>query len=129
MERPVYLDVESLPDRDLYYLIGVRVKTGDVIVQHSFWADDIADERRVWSEFLGILSTMKKPVLVHYGSFETTFLRRMSERYGGAAEESGSRQGRQDGGQSLNCHFRTGLFSILFQRTQGRCRLLGFRVV
>ena len=26
---PVYLDVEGLPDRDFYYLIGVRVGTSD----------------------------------------------------------------------------------------------------
>ena len=26
---PVYLDVEGLPDRDFYYLIGVRIGTGD----------------------------------------------------------------------------------------------------
>jgi predicted RecB family nuclease len=87
---PIYLDVESLPDRDFYYLIGVRMKTGDAIVQHSFWADDIEDERRAWTDFLGLLSVVKKPVLVHYGSFETTFLRRLSERYGEPQEESGA---------------------------------------
>ena len=26
---PVYLDVEGLPDRDFYYLIGVRIENGD----------------------------------------------------------------------------------------------------
>ena len=85
---PIYLDVESLPDREFYYLIGVRVKTGGAIVQHSFWADDIEDEWRAWSDFLGILSAVEKPVLVHYGSFETTFLRRLSDRYGEPPEES-----------------------------------------
>jgi len=32
---PVYLDVEGLPDRDFYYLIGVRFKTEREIVQYS----------------------------------------------------------------------------------------------
>jgi predicted RecB family nuclease len=32
---PVYLDVEGLPDRDFYYLIGVRIGNGDSAVQHS----------------------------------------------------------------------------------------------
>jgi len=36
---PVYLDVEGLPDRDFYYLIGVRLETHDSVVQHSLWAD------------------------------------------------------------------------------------------
>jgi predicted RecB family nuclease len=32
---PVYLDVEGLPDRDFYYLIGVRIGHGDSAVQHN----------------------------------------------------------------------------------------------
>src|SRR5712691_6164260 len=79
---PVYLDVESLPDRDFYYLIGVRIGNGASAVQHSLWADSVEDEGRIWRELLGILETVEKPVLVHYGSYETTFLRRMSERHG-----------------------------------------------
>ena len=42
---PVYLDVEGLPDRDFYYLIGVRVGTSDGAVEHSFWADDVDGEK------------------------------------------------------------------------------------
>jgi len=79
---PVYLDGESLPDRDFYYLIGLRVRTTDAMVQHSFWADGLADEKKAWSDFLAVLAAIEKPVLIHYGSFETTLLRRMSERYG-----------------------------------------------
>ena len=41
---PVYLDVEGLPDRDFYYLIGVRIKTAAGIIQHSLWADRADDE-------------------------------------------------------------------------------------
>ena len=40
----MYLDVEGLPDRDFYYLIGIRLKTAREIVQHSLWAD--SKERR-----------------------------------------------------------------------------------
>jgi predicted RecB family nuclease len=79
---PVYLDVEGLPDRDFYYLIGVRIGDGAFAVQHSLWADSVEDEGRIWRELLGILETVEKPVLIHYGSYETTFLRRMSERHG-----------------------------------------------
>src|ERR1051326_8859103 len=79
---PVYLDVEGLPDRDFYYLIGVRIGNGESAVQHSLWADTQEDERRIWNEFLGILASVSRPVVVHYGSFETSFLKRMRERYG-----------------------------------------------
>ena len=57
---PVYLDVEGLPDRDFYYLIGVRIGNGESAVQHSLWADTAADEGRIWREFLGILEMRRE---------------------------------------------------------------------
>jgi predicted RecB family nuclease len=87
---PVYLDVEGLPDRDFYYLIGVRIGNGETAVQHSLWADTVEDEGKIWREFLEILGTVEKPVLIHYGSYETAFLRKMSERYGEPPEGSPS---------------------------------------
>lgn len=79
---PVYLDVEGLPDRDFYYLIGVRIGNEKFAVQHSLWADTIEDERAVWQEFLTILEAVDKPVIIHYGSYETEFLKKMNKRYG-----------------------------------------------
>ncbi|PYV28445.1 MAG: hypothetical protein DMG27_01175 [Acidobacteria bacterium] len=79
---PVYLDVEGLPDRSFYYLIGIRIKAGDSVVHHSFWADSPSDEGRIWQQFLSKLIGIENPVLVHYGSFESVFLRRMRERHG-----------------------------------------------
>jgi predicted RecB family nuclease len=61
---PVYLDVEGLPDRDFYYLFAVRVGSGDSAVHHSLWADTAADEGKLWREFLAILETLEKPVLI-----------------------------------------------------------------
>ena len=87
---PVYLDVEGLPDRDFYYLIGVRFKTAQKIVQHSLWADSVDEERRIWSDFLEVLSGLDNPVLIHYGSYETTFLKRMCERHGEPAKNLGA---------------------------------------
>ena len=78
----VYLDVEGLPDRDFYYLIGIRVRAGDSTVQHSLWADSPAEEGRIWQQFLGKLAEVENPVLIHYGSFESVFLKRMCERHG-----------------------------------------------
>jgi len=87
---PVYLDVEGLPDRDFYYLIGLRIGSGEYAVQHSLWADTVEDKGKIWREFLGVLETVEKPVLIHYGSYETTFLKRMGESYGEPMEGSGA---------------------------------------
>jgi predicted RecB family nuclease len=85
---PVYLDVEGLPDRDFYYLIGIRVGTGEDAVQYSFWADDEDQEKRIWNKFLDVLSAIPDPRLVHFGSYETVFLRRMRERHGAPRDSS-----------------------------------------
>jgi len=79
---PVYLDVEGLPERDFYFLIGIRIPTADGLAQHSFWADNTKDEKRIWDDFMGLLATVENPMPIHYGSFETTFLKRMIARYG-----------------------------------------------
>jgi predicted RecB family nuclease len=52
----VFIDVEGIPDRDFYYLIGLRVETAEGVIQHSLWADAAKDEQRIWSDFLSILS-------------------------------------------------------------------------
>jgi len=79
---PVYLDVEGLPDRDFYYLIGLRVKTARGFEQHSLWADTVDQERRIWADFLGVLAGIDNPVLIHYGRYESIFLKQMCDRYG-----------------------------------------------
>jgi predicted RecB family nuclease len=85
---PIYLDVEGITDRDFYYLIGIRFWTDRRAIQHSLWAADEYDEERIWREFLGILSGIDKPVLIHYGRFETIFLKRMRQKYGDLVEGS-----------------------------------------
>ena len=84
----IYLDVEGLPDRDFYYLIGARVRCGDLVHQYSLWVENTAEEEEIWNRFLSILATVQHPVLVHYGSYERSFLKRMCERYGGPAADS-----------------------------------------
>jgi hypothetical protein len=49
---PIYIDVEGLPDRDFYYLIGMRLGSGTSAIQHSFWAK----QHRGREEDLGWLS-------------------------------------------------------------------------
>jgi len=85
---PVFLDVEGIPDRGLYYLIGIRIKTAEGIIHHSLWADEADEEETIWTDFLNILSGIENPLLIHYGSFETTFMKLMRERYGEPLESS-----------------------------------------
>jgi predicted RecB family nuclease len=84
----IFFDVEGLPDRDFYYLIGVRLEGKNGIEKYSLWADSVPDEERIWKDFLNILSGAEHPILMHYGSYETTFLRRMCDRYGEPPKDS-----------------------------------------
>jgi hypothetical protein len=84
--NPVYMDVEGVPDRDFYYLIGLRIKSSDAYVQYSFWANELSEEKESWASFLQTLAKIDNPQLIHYGSYETTFLKRMKERYREAIE-------------------------------------------
>ncbi len=82
----VYIDVEGLPDCDFYYLVGLRWQTTNGVEQRSLWACTPGDEARLWKDFLSVLSTISSPTIIHYGSFETTFFKRMIDRYGGPLE-------------------------------------------
>jgi hypothetical protein len=75
-----------VPDRDFYYLVGLRFKRGDADIHASFWANDVSEEREMWAALLHTLTTIDTPQLIHYGSYETTFLKRMKARYSEAVE-------------------------------------------
>jgi predicted RecB family nuclease len=78
---PIFLDVEGMPDRDLYYLVGLRFESGGEQVEHSFWADGLDGERVIWENCLQTLKTIGNAQIVSYGAYETRYLRQMRERY------------------------------------------------
>jgi len=78
---PVYFDVEGIPDQDFYYLIGARFPDVNTTVHRSFWANERADEGQMWHDCIQVLRTLDNPQLLHYGSYETTFLNRMKKRH------------------------------------------------
>jgi predicted RecB family nuclease len=79
----VYLDVEGLPEREFYYLIGIRIATGESTSLHSFWADNDTDEQAMWHSFLRTIESFQGCPIFHYGSYESHFLKVMKQRYGG----------------------------------------------
>ena len=123
---PVFLDVEGLPDRDCYYLIGIRVTTAQGIVQHSLWADTLNEEKQIWADFLGILSEIENPVLVHYGSFETTFLKRMSDRHAAPQEGCAVARAIKSSINLLSIVFAQIYFPVFSNGLKEIARYLGF---
>ena len=82
----VYLDVEGVPEERMHYLIGAKVVSGGSSRQYSFWADDKDDEAEIWREFLTLMSSLDNPILLHYGGYETAFLKAMQSQRGHALE-------------------------------------------
>jgi len=66
---PVYIDVEGLPDRDFYYLIGVRVKAGDSALlkviftsldKSCFTGDNMGDDKLILKYDIYIAAPVNK---------------------------------------------------------------------
>jgi hypothetical protein len=113
---PVYTDVEGDPDRDFYYCIGIRFEAAGSIVRNSYWADDKSDEEKDVAECLAALSHIDEPRLIHYGNYETSFLRQM---------KSAARQSHRVNRQPAVCRLCPRLFSdilyVFVQEIEGPC--------
>lgn len=78
---PIFIDVEGMPDRDFYYLVGLRFESDRGPVEHAYWANGVDEERGMWETCLRTLKSIENAQLVHYGAYETRFLRTMKKRY------------------------------------------------
>lgn len=78
---PTFIDVEGMPDSDSYYLVGLRFESQGGLTERAFWADRPEDERGMWENCLRTLKSIESVQLVHYGAYETRFLRTMKKRY------------------------------------------------
>jgi hypothetical protein len=80
-ETELYLDIEGLPDLGLYYLIGLLVRQGKNVEYHSFWADNIEDERKIWWDFLDFLAQHHDAPIYHYGGYDLRAIKILDKRY------------------------------------------------
>jgi predicted RecB family nuclease len=84
VRKPVelFLDIEGIPDEQFHYLIGLLVRRGDERTEHSFWADSMEDEPRIWDELRALLDADPEAPIIHYGSYEPRAIARMGQRHG-----------------------------------------------
>ncbi|MGZ6368153.1 MAG: TM0106 family RecB-like putative nuclease [Ktedonobacteraceae bacterium] len=78
----LFFDIEGIPDRQLYYLIGLFICEDSTRSYRVFWADTAEDEGHMWSTFLGTVSQYPNAPLYHYGSYDSRALLTLSKRYG-----------------------------------------------
>ncbi len=78
----LFFDIEGIPDRHLYYLIGLLICENKSCSYHAFWADSDQDEGHMWSTFVGTVSQYPNAPLYHYGSYDPRALLTLSKRHG-----------------------------------------------
>jgi predicted RecB family nuclease len=73
----LYLDVEGVPDRDFYYLIGLLAVEEGRCTSYSFWANDSAQQKAIWRACAEVVEGFGDYTVYHYGRYEQGFLDRM----------------------------------------------------
>jgi len=79
----IYLDIEGIPDRNFYYLIGLHIDHGEYQDDYSFWANNQDEEKIIWDLLLKTLKQIDRFTVAHYGSYDRRALRAMHKKYGG----------------------------------------------
>jgi predicted RecB family nuclease len=77
----LFVDMEGVPDRGLYYLIGLSVCQGDTTEHYAFWANTDQDERHMWHQFLAKVTQYLDAPIYHYGSYEPRAFATLAKRY------------------------------------------------
>lgn len=77
----LFLDIEGVPDRQFYYLMGLLVSENESTTYYPFWADTPADEAQMWQQFLEKISQYPDAPIYHYGSFEPRTVTTLTKRY------------------------------------------------
>lgn len=80
----VFLDIEGLPHRDFYYLLGVTIVKGPSRNTFSLWADDCDSEYTLWSGLIEALTGLDDFTVFHYGDYDKRAMSRLRLRYGTA---------------------------------------------
>jgi predicted RecB family nuclease len=98
---PIFIDVEGAPDRDFFYLIGLRYQAQGKVIERSFWANGPEDQFDIWRECLRELKGIDNPWLIHYGAYESRFLKLMRERWKSTDEDAAFIDQMVDGSTNL----------------------------
>ncbi len=75
----IFMDIEGVPDRNFYYLIGVVVKEGEKICEYSFWADTIEKQQDIFIQMLDSFRGLNDFVVYHYGAYEIQALKQIAK--------------------------------------------------
>jgi predicted RecB family nuclease len=77
----IFMDVESVPDDDFSYLVGLMVLEGEATSYFSFWADSPLDEKGMWDGAFEKIRQYPGAPVYHYGSFDRRAVEKAGKKY------------------------------------------------
>jgi len=73
----IYLDIESDPDAEFVYLIGLVIVDQGVTSHDVFWADTKDQEYQIFEQFVNRVNQYDSFTVFCYGSYERRYITRM----------------------------------------------------
>lgn len=85
----LYFDIEAEPERQTDYLLGVLLvdRVNNTEKFHAFLAENLADEGKIWQEFLDFISLYPDAPIYHYSEYEADTIKRLAKLYGTPSEQ------------------------------------------
>lgn len=77
----IFIDIESIPEEDFFYLFGVVISEKEKQNYYSFWSNTFKDEETSWEDLRNLIEIYPDSPIYHYGSFEPTAFDVLSKRY------------------------------------------------
>lgn len=77
----LFLDIEGIPDRHAYYLLGLLACDEGTPAYYAFWADAAEDEERMWRQLLAKLTDYPDAPIYHYGQYDARAAATLAKRY------------------------------------------------
>jgi len=79
----LYFDIESQPDIDFAYLLGVLVVNNSANSKtfHALLAEDLPEEEVVWQEFLNLVWRYPQAPIFHFCDYEVQMIKEFANRY------------------------------------------------
>jgi len=77
----LFLDIEGIPDRQSFYLIGLLICKQDSSTYYPFWTDTDEDEADIWRQFIEILDKYSDCPIFHYGHYDAKAIAKLGKRY------------------------------------------------
>ncbi len=77
----LFIDIESIPHLNFYYLFGVLLKEKNKTEYYSFWSNKKENQKEEWEKFLILLIKYPKANIYHYGNFELKVFVKLAKKY------------------------------------------------